>query len=158
LSVDRSLIPSLAPSPLADATAPERGIDRCRIIDFPKIEEPRGSLTFIEGERHIDFDIKRVYYVYDVPGGADRGGHAHKELHQLLIAMSGSFDVVVDDGVNRQRFHMNRSYYGLYIPPMVWRDINNFSSGSVCMVLASAYYDEADYYRERDDFVKHALA
>jgi dTDP-4-dehydrorhamnose 3,5-epimerase-like enzyme len=158
LSVDRSLIPSLAPSPLADATAPERGIDRCRIIDFPKIEEARGSLTFIEGERHVDFDIKRVYYVYDVPGGADRGGHAHKELHQLLIAMSGSFDVVVDDGVNRQRFHMNRSYYGLYIPPMVWRDINNFSSGSVCMVLASAYYDEADYYRERDDFVKHALA
>ena len=158
MSVDRSLIPSLAPSPLADATAPERGIDRCRIIDFPKIEEARGSLTFIEGERHVDFDIKRVYYVYDVPGGADRGGHAHKELHQLLIAMSGSFDVVVDDGVNRQRFHMNRSYYGLYIPPMIWRDINNFSSGSVCMVLASAYYDEADYYRERDDFVKHALA
>jgi dTDP-4-dehydrorhamnose 3,5-epimerase-like enzyme len=158
MSVDRSLIPSLAPSPLEDATAPERGIDRCRIIDFPKIEEARGSLTFIEGERHVDFDIKRVYYLYDVPGGADRGGHAHKELHQLLIAMSGSFDVVVDDGVNRQRFHMNRSYYGLYIPPMIWRDINNFSSGSVCMVLASAYYDEADYYRERDDFVKHALA
>jgi dTDP-4-dehydrorhamnose 3,5-epimerase-like enzyme len=93
-----------------------------------------------------------------VPGGAERGGHAHKGLHQLLIAMSGSFDVVVDDGVHRQRFHLNRSYYGLYIPPMIWREMDNFSSGSVCMVLASEYYDEDDYYRNRNEFAAAADA
>jgi dTDP-4-dehydrorhamnose 3,5-epimerase-like enzyme len=132
--------------------APERRLSRCEIVDFPKIEDPRGNLTFIEGGRHVDWDIKRVYYLYDVPGGAERGGHAHKALHQLLIAMSGSFDVVVDDGFGAQRFHLNRSYYGLYIPPMIWREIDNFSSGSVCMVLASEHYDEADYYRDRGEF------
>jgi dTDP-4-dehydrorhamnose 3,5-epimerase-like enzyme len=157
LTVEPTQIPSIAPSPLDAPTAPEAYVSQCQIIDFPKIEERRGSLTFIEGGRHIDFDIKRVYYLYDVPGGADRGGHAHKGLHQLLIAMSGSFDVVVDDGTNRQRYHLNRSYYGLYIPPMIWRDIHNFSSGSVCMVLASEFYDEGDYYRVRDDFVADAL-
>lgn len=120
----------------------------CKIIDLPKIEDPRGNLTFIEGGRHAPFEIKRVYYLYDVPGGSSRGGHAHKELHQLLIAMSGSFDVLLDDGENKVKYHMNRSYYGLYIPPMVWREIDNFSSGSVCMVLASAHYEEADYFRD----------
>lgn len=120
----------------------------CKIIDLPKIEDPRGNLTFIEGGRHAPFEIKRVYYLYDVPGGSSRGGHAHKELHQLLIAMSGSFDVLLDDGENQVKYHMNRSYYGLYIPPMVWREIDNFSSGSVCMVLASAHYEEADYFRD----------
>ncbi|MDS4018976.1 MAG: FdtA/QdtA family cupin domain-containing protein [Candidatus Competibacter sp.] len=128
-------------------------ISDCRIIGLPQVHDPRGNLTFIEGGRHVPFEIKRVYYLYDVPGGAERGGHAHRELEQLIIAMSGSFDVVLDDGHIRQRFHLNRSYYGLYIRTMVWREIDNFSSGSVCMVLASNYYDEADYYREYRDFL-----
>lgn len=129
-------------------------ISKCKIINFPKIADPRGNLTFIEGSRHISFDIKRVYYLYDVPGGAERGGHAHKELQQLIIAMSGSFDVVLDDGFGKWRYHLNRSYYGLYICPMMWREIDNFSSGSVCMVLASTFFEEADYYRNYDEFTK----
>ena len=128
-------------------------IDQCRIIEFPVVTDPRGNLTFIENSRHIPFDIQRVYYLYDVPGGASRAGHAHKELQQVLVAMSGSFDVTVDDGANKRTFHLNRSYYGLYICPMVWREIDNFSSGSVCMALASLPYDEADYYRDYDDFL-----
>ncbi len=128
------------------------GIDQCRIIVLPRINDPRGNLTFIEGNRHVPFDIKRVYYLYDVPGGAERGGHAHKNLHQLIIAMSGSYDVVLNDGNGQHRFHLNRSYYGLYIPNMIWREIDNFSSGSVCMVLASEIYDENDYYRDYKDF------
>ncbi len=129
-------------------------LEKCRIIDLPKIADPRGNLTFIEGERHVPFDIKRVYYLYDVPGGAERGGHAHRELHQLIVAMSGSFDVLLDDGAERKRFHLNRSYYGLYVCPMIWRELDNFSSGSVCMVLASNLYDEADYYRYYHEFVR----
>src|SRR6478672_10813445 len=109
----------------------------CRMIEFPRIQDPRGNLTFMEGGRHIPFAIKRVYYLYDVPGGAARAGHAHKELEQILIAMSGSFDVTVDDGVVRRKVHLARSYYGLYIPPMIWREIDNFSSGSVCLAFAS---------------------
>ena len=129
-------------------------IQSCRIIELPKINDPRGNLTFIEEDRHIPFRIKRVYYLYDVPGGAERGGHAHKELHQLIIAMSGSFDVVIDDGFNKCRYHLNRSYFGLYICPMIWRELDNFSSGSVCMVLASNFYDENDYYRDFQSFCK----
>jgi len=125
-----------------------------RIINLPKIADPRGNLTFIEGWRHVPFQIQRVYYLYDTPGGAERGGHAHKGLHQLIVAMSGSFDVILDDGKQRQRFHLNRSYYGLYVGPMIWRELDNFSSGSVCMVLASNYYDEADYYRVYEEFLK----
>jgi hypothetical protein len=145
--------PGLAGPVLARADAPSAEasggpLDRCRIIELPKISDPRGNLTFVEGGKHIPFDIKRVYYLYDVPGGADRGGHSHKELHQLLIAMSGSFDVVLDDGRSKKRQHLNRSYYGLYIAPMVWRELDNFSSGSVCLVLASAPYLEADYFRD----------
>jgi hypothetical protein len=129
-------------------------LTECRIIDLPKINDPRGNLTFIEGGRHVPFEIKRVYYLYDVPGGAERGGHAHRALHQLIIAMSGSFDVILKDGTRQQRFHLNRSYSGLLICPMIWREIDNFSSGSVCMVLASNYYAESDYYRDYDEFLK----
>ncbi len=128
-------------------------IDKCRSIELPRISDPRGNLTFIEGGNHVPFEIKRVYYLYDVPGGATRAGHGHKNLQQLVVAMSGSFDFVLDDGCNKKRYHLNRSYYGLYIPPMIWRDIDNFSSGSVCMVLASEYFDEADYYRDYEDFL-----
>lgn len=125
----------------------------CQIIDLPKISDPRGNLTFIEGGRHVPFDIQRVYYLYDVPGGAERGGHAHKGLHQLIVAMSGSFDVVLDDGREKKRFHLNRSYHGLYVCPMIWRELDNFSSGSVGMVLASNKYDEEDYYRDYNQFI-----
>lgn len=127
-------------------------IDFCKIIDLPKITDSRGNLTFVEGNNHIPFNIQRVYYLYDVPGGAQRGGHAHKDLHQLIIAMSGSFDVLLDDGTNKKRIHMNRSYNGLYVCPMIWRELDNFSSGSVLMVLASNKYDEEDYYRDYDKF------
>lgn len=129
-------------------------VSKCHVIDLPKITEPRGNLSFIEGGRHVPFEIKRVYYIYDVPGGADRGGHAHKAVQQFMIAISGSFDVVLDDGRNKQRFHLNRSYYGLYLSSMVWREMENFSSGSVCLVLASEFYDEGDYYRDYDQFLK----
>lgn len=131
-------------------------IDKCSTLHLPRITDPRGNLTFVESSRHVPFAIQRVYYLYDVPGGAQRGGHAHKALHQLMIAMSGSFDVHLDDGHSKKTFHMNRSYYGLYICPMIWREIDNFSSGAVCMVLASNYYDEADYYREYKQFVNDA--
>jgi dTDP-4-dehydrorhamnose 3,5-epimerase-like enzyme len=141
-------------NPQSAKGAEARDIGECRIIDLPKIQDPRGNLTFIEGNRHVPFAISRVYYLYDVPGGAERGGHAHKDLHQLIIAMSGSFDVILDDGQNKKRYHLNRSYNGLYICPMVWRELDNFSSGSVCMVLASNYYDEADYYRDYGEFIR----
>lgn len=134
------------------------GISNCHLIDFPKISDPRGNLTFVEGSNHVPFDIKRVYYLYDVPGGAARGGHGHRELQQVIIAMSGSFDVVIDDGLEKKTYSLNRSYFGLYICPMVWREIVNFSSGSVCLVLASTVYDAADYYRDYDLFVRDAAA
>lgn len=130
------------------------GIEQCRIIELPKISDPRGNLTFVEANRHIPFDIKRVYYLYDVPGGSERAGHGHKQLQQLFIAMSGSFDLLIDDGHEKKKYHMNRSYYGLYVCPMIWRDLDNFSSGAVCMVLASDYYDESDYYRKYQDFIE----
>ena len=125
----------------------------CRLVDLPKISDPRGNLTFVEGGQHIPFDIQRVYYLYDVPGGAERGGHAHKGLQQLIVAMSGSFDVVLDDGKEKKRVHLSRSYYGLYVCPMIWRELDNFSSGSVCMVLASNRYDEDDYYRDYASYI-----
>jgi hypothetical protein len=130
-------------------------IDLCKIIELPKITDPRGNLTFVEGGNQIPYDIQRVYYLYDVPGGAERGGHAHKGLHQLIIAMSGSFDVVLDDGKNKKRVHLSRSYSGLYVCPMIWRELDNFSSGSVCMVLASNKYDEEDYYRDYAEFMRN---
>ena len=128
-------------------------LEQVKLVQLPKISDPRGNLTFIEGNEHIPFDIQRVYYLYDVPGGAERGGHAHKELQQLIIAMSGSFDVVLTDGTETQRFHLNRSYEGLLIPTMLWRELDNFSSGAVCMVLASNRYGEDDYYRDYDEYL-----
>lgn len=131
-------------------------IDTCQMVELPKISDPRGNLTFIESQRHIPFGIERVYYLYDVPQGSERGGHAHRALHQLLIAVTGSFDVHLDDGRQKKTIHLNRSFQGLYVCPMIWREIDNFSSGAVCMVLASAYYDESDYYRHYPEFSKVA--
>jgi dTDP-4-dehydrorhamnose 3,5-epimerase-like enzyme len=125
----------------------------CHLIDLPKVEDQRGNLTFIEAGRHVPFDIKRIYYLYDVPGGSARGGHAHRRLHQFIIAMSGSFDVLLDAGRGKRRFHLNRSYYGLYVPPMVWRELDNFSSGSVALALASDYFDESEYIRDYGRFL-----
>jgi len=124
------------------------------MIDLPRIGDPRGNLTFVEGQQHVPFDIRRVYYLYDVPGGAERGGHAHQQLEQLLVAMSGSFDVILDDGAQQKRFHLNRPYFGLYIAPMVWRHLDNFSSGSVCLVLASTAYAESDYFRDYPTYLQ----
>ena len=138
-------LPDVAVAPL---------LARCARSELPKIADPRGNLTFIEGRAHVPFDILRVYYVYDVPGGAERGGHAHRLLHEFVVAMSGSFDVVLDDGLERQRVHLNRSYNGLYICPMVWRELDNFSSNSVCLVLASARYDESDYLRDYERYME----
>lgn len=128
-------------------------ISDCVVIDFPKITDPRGNLTFIEGARHIPFEIKRVFYIYDVPGGVWRGAHAHKDVEQILIAASGSFDVVLNDGKEKKRIHLNRPFKGLYIPPLIWREMDNFSSGSLCLALASDFYSENDYYRDYDEFL-----
>ena len=136
------------------STKSSESASHCKISVLPKIADPRGNLTFIEGGRHIPFEIKRVFYLYDVPGGADRGGHALKTCHQFLIAMSGSFDVIVYDGKEKQRFHLNRSYQGLYLPPMIWREMDNFSSGSVCLVLASECYDPNNYYRDYTEYLR----
>ena len=128
-------------------------VRQCKVVELPRIHDPRGNLTFIEGSRHVPFDIRRVYYVYDVPGGSERGGHAHKELQEFIVAMSGSFDVILNDGIEKKKFHLNRSYFGLYVCPMIWRELDNFSSGSVCAVLASNVYDEADYYRGYQEYL-----
>ncbi len=123
-------------------------------IDFPKIHDPRGNLTFIESHRHIPFEIKRVYYLYDVPAGAERAGHAHKELQQVLIAVAGSFDVLLDDGNEKKRIHLNNPFCGLYIYPLTWRVLENFSSGSVCLSIVSDFYIESDYFREYSKFLQ----
>jgi dTDP-4-dehydrorhamnose 3,5-epimerase-like enzyme len=129
-------------------------INNCKLIHFKRIEDPRGSLTPIEVGNDIPFDVKRAYYLYDVPADAVRAGHAHKALEQIIIATSGSFDVLVDDGKNSHRYHLNRPYIGLYMPNMVWRVLDNFSSGAVCFVLASQHYDESDYYRDYNQFLE----
>lgn len=124
-----------------------------QLIDIPIVHDMRGNLSVVEGGELIPFDIKRLYYLYDVPGGATRGGHAHRMLRQLIIAASGSFDVILDNGKERTKYSLNRSYKGLYIPTMTWREIENFSSGAVCMVLASEHYDESDYIYDYDSFL-----
>jgi hypothetical protein len=133
-------------------------VQDCQLIELPRIKDPRGNLTFVESDRHIPFGIKRVFYLYDVPGGETRAGHALKSCHQFIIASSGSFDVLVDDGFEKRRYPLNRSYYGLYLPPLIWREIDNFSSNSICLVLASDFFDESDYYRGYDEFLEAAKA
>ena len=128
------------------------------IINLPKFEDPRGNLSFIEENSHIPFKIARTYWIYDVPGGEVRGGHAFKEQQELIVALSGSFDVVVDDGREKQVFSLNRSYYGLYIPAGYWRQMQNFSTNSLALVLSSTHYDEDDYIREYDDYLKYRQA
>lgn len=128
------------------------GVEDCKLAELPVIHDPQGNLTFVEQKRHVPFEIARVYYLYDVPGGAMRGGHAHRSCEEMLIAMSGSFEVLVKDGSRKLSFRLSRSYIGLYLPPMIWRELIDFSSGSVCMVLASEYFDEADYIRDYGEF------
>ena len=125
-------------------------------ISLTKIVDRRGNITFIESNKHIPFEVNRVYYLYDIPSGEVRGGHAHRTLRQFLISISGSFDVIVDNGTIRKKFHLNRPNFGLYLPPMTWRELENFSSGSVCLVLASEYFDEDDYIRDYDLFKSEA--
>ena len=127
-------------------------ISDCSLLELPKVTDPRGNLTFVENSNHIPFDIKRVYYLYDVPGGAERGGHGHKALQQLIIPLSGSFDISIDDGIRSKIYRMNQANKGLLICPMIWREITDFSSGAVCLVLASDYYIESDYYRNYEEF------
>ncbi len=127
-------------------------IDQCKIIDFGKHHHPNGNLSVAENRDLVPFDIKRVFYIYDVPGGEERGGHSHKSLQQVIIAISGAFDVLLDDGVNQRNVTLNRPYLGLLVTPGVWSKEHNFSSGSVCLVLASDHYDESDYVRNYDEF------
>jgi dTDP-4-dehydrorhamnose 3,5-epimerase-like enzyme len=126
-----------------------------KIINFPQVAEPRGNLSFLEGNNQVPFPIKRIYFLYDVPSGATRGGHAHKKLSELVIALSGSFDVILDDGTEKKRIFLNRPHYGLFIPPGLWREIENFSSNSVLLALASDIYDEKDYIRDYEVFKKN---
>ncbi|MBR5332149.1 MAG: WxcM-like domain-containing protein [Muribaculaceae bacterium] len=124
------------------------------LIDLPKVTDPRGNLSFIQNSDQIPFDIQRTYWIYDVPGGMFRNGHAFRTQHEFIVALSGSFDVVLHDGVEEKRIHLSRSYYGLYVPPMTWRSIDNFSTNSVAMVLSSTLYDENDYIRDFEEFKK----
>lgn len=130
-------------------------VDDCKIIDLRKISDPRGNLTPIEGGSDIPFDVKRIYYLYDVPSGESRGAHAHKALRQLIIAANGSFTITLDDGINKKSFTLNRPYQGLLIVPGIWRDLDDFSSGAVLLCLASEHYQAEDYIRNYHDFVKY---
>lgn len=127
-------------------------LNNVKLINLPKITDLRGNLSFIEGGKHIPFEIKRVYWIYDVPGGEIRGSHAYKTLHEFIIALSGSFDVVLTDGHREQKHSLNRSYYGLYVPNMIWRRLENFSTNSLCLILASDKYQEDDYIRDLNEF------
>ena len=130
-------------------------LSEIQLINLPKIEDPRGNLSFIEEEKHIPFKIERIYWIYDVPGGQVRGGHAFKKQKELIVALSGSFDILVDDGKEQKIYSLNRSYYGLYLPAGLWREMQNFSTNSLAMVLSSTIFSEADYIREYPDFLKY---
>ena len=129
-------------------------IDDVKIIELPKFTDPRGNLSFVEQLNHIPFEIKRTYWIYDVPGGENRGGHAFKENQEFIVALSGAFDVIVDDGQNKKKFTLNRSYYGLYVPVGIWREMENFSTNSLALEFGSMHYDERDYIREYDEYLK----
>lgn len=129
-------------------------IDDCKLIELPKFNDLRGNLSFVEQLNHIPFEIKRTYWIYDVPGGESRGGHAFRENQEFIIALSGAFDVVVDDGVNKQKFTLNRSYYGLYIPAGLWREMENFSTNSLALEFGSIHYNEQDYIRDYTEYLK----
>ena len=129
-------------------------VDDCRIVPLPRVRRPQGSITAVEGGRDVPFAVERVYYLYDVPGGESRGGHAHRALQQLIVSVMGSFSVRLDDGRGSRTVTLDRAYYGLYVPQMIWRDLFDFSSGGVCLVLASLPYDEADYVRDYAEFAR----
>jgi len=129
-------------------------MNKARLIKLPKIEDPRGNLTFVEEEKHIPFKIKRVYWIYDVPGGQERGGHTFKEQEEFIVALSGSFDVVLNDGIKEKRYHLNRSYYGIYVPKLIWRNMDNFSTNAVALVLSSTLFSEEDYIRDFEEYKK----
>ena len=128
-------------------------VDDCKLIDLPRMYDPRGSLTAVYGKEHVPFDIVRIYHVYDVPGGQARGGHAHHRLQQLIVSVMGAFDVVLDDGCRKKTVRLERAYYGLYVPRLIWRDLVNFCSGGICLVLASLPYDANEYIRKYEDFM-----
>ncbi len=129
-------------------------IDDCKIIELPRFLDARGNLSFVEQLNHIPFEIKRTYWIYDVPGGEERGGHAYRQNEEFIVALSGAFDVVVDDGQQKKTFALNRSYYGLYVPNGLWREMNNFSTNSLALEFGSTHYDKADYIRSYDEFLK----
>ena len=128
-------------------------LEEAKIINLPKVLDARGNLSFVEQQKHIPFDIKRTYWIYDVPGGESRGGHAYKENQEFIVALSGSFDVVLDNGIEKKIFHLNRSYYGLYVPKGMWREMSNFSTNSLALVLSSIPYSGNDYIRDYDEFL-----
>ncbi|MGQ1785694.1 sugar 3,4-ketoisomerase [Saccharicrinis sp. GN24d3] len=130
-------------------------IHNCNVIELTKIQNPAGNMSIIQNGEHLPFDVRRVYYLYDVPGGSERGGHAHKDLYQLIIAASGCFDVIIDDGKNKKIIQLNRPNFGLMVIPGIWREIVNFSSGAICFVLASEKYSEDDYIRNYDEFLTY---
>lgn len=129
--------------------------EKYKIFQLPKIEDDRGNLTFLEAQNHVPFDIKRIYLIYDVPGGDARGGHAYKELEEVIVALSGSFDLLLDDGRSQIKINLNRSYRAVYVPKGFWRKMDNFSTNSLCLVMASTSYDESDYIRNYDDFLNY---
>lgn len=129
-------------------------VDDCKLIDLPRMYDPRGSLTAVYGKVHVPFDIVRIYHVYDVPGGQARGGHAHHHLQQLIVSVMGAFDVVLDDGCRKKTVRLERAYYGLYVPRLIWRDLVNFCSGGICLVLASLPYDANEYIRDYEEYME----
>jgi len=128
-------------------------LEDCVVIDLPKVTDRQGNLTFLEGGRHIPFDVQRIFFIYDVPSGAGRGAHAHRTLHQFLVCLSGSFEVELDDGRRTTTVRLNRPWRGLHVPPLIWASEINFDPGTVCLVLASAHYDESDYIRNHEAFL-----